>query len=73
VEEIKEEFLRLIEVFCTTILLTITGYFENPYFTDDGQLNGLKRPWNCDISSDEEESFDSWHSFVSYKKRKNSA
>ena len=70
-EEITEGLLTFLEAFCTTVLLTITGYFSNPYFTDDSQIDGFKRPWNWDISSDlEEESFESWQSIATYKMRK---
>jgi len=51
-EEITEGLHTFLEAFCTTVLLTITGYFANPYFTDDSQIDGFKRPWNWDISSD---------------------
>lgn len=30
--ECDEIFFKMIEVFCTTALLTITGFFQNPYF-----------------------------------------
>jgi hypothetical protein len=34
--ESDEDFFKLIEVFCTTALLTITEYFQNPYFAEEG-------------------------------------
>jgi hypothetical protein len=46
-----EKLTSLVEVYCTTILLTITGYFQNPYFSEDTQLDGLKRPFNFAVFS----------------------
>jgi hypothetical protein len=68
--KIDEEFLNLIEVFCTTILLAITGYFENPFFAED-HLNDYKRSFNFDLFSDEDSS-PSLPEKSPYKKRKSS-
>jgi hypothetical protein len=65
--------MSLVEVYCTTILLTITGYFQNPYFSEDAQLDGLKRPFNFAVFSEDEDSFESSPFQPSFKKRKASA
>lgn len=45
--------MELVEVYVTTLLLTITGFFQNPYF-DEAVLDEHKRAFSFDLFSDED-------------------